>query len=303
MKKSHLLPAIASVALVVGSVLILLSYSDVAGRARTAARSGGRVANTTAGPIEFAEKGAGLPLLAIHGAGGGYDQGLSNAAEFVGDGFRVIAPSRFGYLGTPVPADASSTAQADAHAALLAELKVDKVVVVGISAGARSAIELALRHQDMVTALILMVPATYAPTSSVAIEDSRGSRFAFWLVNAGADFAWWATGKIAPAALIRFLGVSGVARNCFDRRHHSPLPVCMRSRGPNYTYGLLNVDAPHSTAFPVAVNQLNTTWLNRFNACLLDYAPSRSMVEDMMTVPRLPYCPSSSATLMPRGSR
>lgn len=208
MKKSHLLPAIASVAIVVGSVLILLSYSDVAGRARTAARSGGRVANTTAGPIEFAEKGAGLPLLAIHGAGGGYDQGLSNAAEFVGDGFRVIAPSRFGYLGTPVPADASSTAQADAHAAVLAELKVDKVVVVGISAGARSAIELALRHQDMVAALILMVPATYAPTSSVAIEDSRGSRFAFWLVNAGADFAWWATGKIAPAALIRFLGVS-----------------------------------------------------------------------------------------------
>jgi hypothetical protein len=34
-------------------------------------------------------------------AGGGYDQGLANVADLVGDDFRVIAPSRFGYLGTP----------------------------------------------------------------------------------------------------------------------------------------------------------------------------------------------------------
>ena len=163
--------------------------------------------NTTAGPIEYAETGAGKPLLSIHGAGGGHDQGLSNAADLVGNGFRVIAPSRFGYLGTPIPADASPAAQADAHAALLAELSVDKVIVVGISAGARSAIDLALRHPDMVVALILMVPAAYAPASPVAIERHLGNQFAFWLVNAGADFAWWATEKIAPSVLIRFIGV------------------------------------------------------------------------------------------------
>jgi hypothetical protein len=62
-----------------------------------------------------AEKGSGIPLLSIHGAGGGYDQGLANAAGFVGAGFRIIAPSRFGYLGTPVPPDISPAAQADAH--------------------------------------------------------------------------------------------------------------------------------------------------------------------------------------------
>jgi hypothetical protein len=76
---------------------------------------------------------------------GGYDQGLANVADFVGDGFRVIAPSRFGYLGTPVPPDSSPAAQADAHAALLSELNISKPIVVGISA-ARSAIELAIRH-------------------------------------------------------------------------------------------------------------------------------------------------------------
>jgi 2-hydroxy-6-oxonona-2,4-dienedioate hydrolase len=200
--------AVLLVAIAVGSVLVFLAYDDDISRTRAAVTGGGRMANTAAGPIEYAERGVGIPLLSIHGAGGGYDQGLSNAAELVGEGFRVIAPSRFGYLGTPVPADASPLAQAEAHAALLAELKIDKVVVVGISAGTRSAVEFALRYPDRVTALILMVPATYAPESPVAIEESRGSQFAFWLVNAGADFTWWATEKIAPSILIRFLGVT-----------------------------------------------------------------------------------------------
>jgi 2-hydroxy-6-oxonona-2,4-dienedioate hydrolase len=196
--------ALTIVILVAGVAVI--SYQDEIARAR-AALNGGRIAKTMAGPIEYTEDGSGIPLLSIHGAGGGYDQGLANASEFAGDGFRVIAPSRFGYLGTPIPRDSSPAAQADALAALLNELKTDKAVVVGVSAGARSALELALRHPEKVSALVLIVPGTYAPTSPVMIEESRGSQLAFWLVNAGADFAWWVLGKIAPSALIRFLGV------------------------------------------------------------------------------------------------
>ena len=199
--------AAGAVAAAVAGMLVVVAYRDEVGRARTVAHRGGRSACTTAGPIEYAEKGTGMPLLSIHGAGGGYDQGLANAAELVGDEFRIIAPSRFGYLGTPIPVEASPAAQADAHAALLAELKVDKAAVVGISAGANSALELALRHPDRVAALVLVVPATYAPESAVTIEGSRGSRFAFRLVNTGGDFAWWIVGKIAPSVLIRFVGV------------------------------------------------------------------------------------------------
>ncbi len=207
MSRTSLLLMVASVAVVVAAALVFRSYTDAIGRARAVVSSGGRIANTPAGMIEYAENGVGILLLSIHGAGGGYDQGLAIAADLVGDGFRVIAPSRFGYLGTPIPEDASPSAQADAHVALLGELGVDKAVVVGISAGARSAIELALRHPRRVAAVILIVPGTYAPASPVAIEASCGSQFAFWRVNAGADFAWWATEKIAPSVLIRFLGV------------------------------------------------------------------------------------------------
>jgi 2-hydroxy-6-oxonona-2,4-dienedioate hydrolase len=199
--------SVVLVAIVVASALIFFFYTREIGLARAEARRGGRIANTIAGPIEYAEKGAGIPLLSIHGAGGGYDQGLANVAGLVGEGVRVIAPSRFGYLGTPIPVDTSDAAQANAHAALLAALNIDRAIVVGISAGARSAAELALRHPDKVAALILIVPGTYAPEGPVAIEGSRASALLLWLVNTGADFVWWVAEKIAPSILIRFLGV------------------------------------------------------------------------------------------------
>ena len=91
----------AVVAIGAASALIFLAYKSELSRMRADASRGGRIANTTAGPIEYAEKGTGIPLLSIHGAGGGYDQGLANVAELVGDDFRVIAPSRFGYLAPP----------------------------------------------------------------------------------------------------------------------------------------------------------------------------------------------------------
>lgn len=227
-------------ALLTGS-LIHLRYSQDIARARALITKDAHIAQTSVGPIQYGEKGAGTPLLSIHGAGGGYDQGLANAADLVGSGFRIIAPSRFGYLGTPVPADPSPEAQADAHAALLDALRLDQAIVLGVSAGARSAIALALRHPERVSALILIVPASFEPSNPVAIEESRGSKLVFWLVNAGADFAWWALETIAPSVLIRFIGVPpevvAAAPKAEQERVwrivHSIQPLSKRVRGIN----------------------------------------------------------------------
>ena len=197
----------ASLALGAMAGAVFLSYENEISRARDAASRGSLVADTEVGQTEYAERGAGFPLLSIHGAGGGFDQGLANAAELVGKGFRIVAPSRFGYLRTPVPQSPSPAAQADAHAALLSKLTISRAVVVGVSAGARSAVELAIRHPDKVAALVLIVPGLYSPASPVSIEASRGSKFVFWVVNAGGNFAWWAAENIAPSMLIRFVGV------------------------------------------------------------------------------------------------
>ena len=123
-----------------------------------ALEAGGTVVETSAGPIEYAREGEGEPALVIHGAGGGYDQGLSIGRDTLGFGYDMIAPSRFGYLRTPLRDDVTPAAQADAHAALLDALGIDQVVVLAASAGAPSAIELALRHPERVRSMILLVP-------------------------------------------------------------------------------------------------------------------------------------------------
>lgn len=200
---------LVGIASAAGSAAALMSYSRYRQEMRairSEVESGSTIAETTAGPIEYAEEGDGEPLLLIHGAGGGYDQGLLIGRDFV-DGYRVIAPSRFGYLRTPVPDDSSPAAQADAHSALLDFLGVKKCIVLGVSAGGPSAIELALRHPEKVSSLILLVPRTYDPTQAVGVDNAFQSQAILRLVERSADFLFWLAMKLARASVVRFLGV------------------------------------------------------------------------------------------------
>jgi hypothetical protein len=80
-----------------GAAIMAAFRSDMgAARARLAARS--RLVETTCGPVEVAESGSGPAVLVVHGTGGGFDQGMMAATGPFGTGYRVIAPSRFGYL-------------------------------------------------------------------------------------------------------------------------------------------------------------------------------------------------------------
>lgn len=117
--------------------------------------AGSKIVNTACGPIEYAESGRGYPVLVIHGASGGYDQGLV-MARLNNDIYRCIAISRFGYLRTPMPEVASPDAQSDAHAAFLDALGLDNTAVIAGSAGGLSALHFALRYPERCTALILL---------------------------------------------------------------------------------------------------------------------------------------------------
>lgn len=68
---------------------------------------------TRVGALEYAVAGDGPPLMMIHGTGGGFDQGLLFAAAIRQRGFRIVSASRFGYLGSAFPDDASPAHQAD----------------------------------------------------------------------------------------------------------------------------------------------------------------------------------------------
>ena len=80
--------------------------------ARNAAAAGSTIVATSCGPVEYAERGVGPAVLSLHGTGGGWDQGLSIARGLVERGYRVIAPSRYGYLRTPMPAYATPQREA-----------------------------------------------------------------------------------------------------------------------------------------------------------------------------------------------
>jgi len=165
------------------------------------------IAKTNRGPIEYAREGSGPVAFVIHGAGGGYDQGLYLAHDMLGEGFDVIAPSRFGYLQTPVPTDASHGAQADAHAALLDILSVQKAIVMGVSAGAPSAIEFAVRYPERTVALILVVPRAYDPANQVGVDQTPQNKTVIRLFENSADFPYWAATKVGRKQLVRFFGV------------------------------------------------------------------------------------------------
>ena len=121
---------------------------------------------TSFGTVEYAEKGEGEPVLAVHGAGGGFDQGIDVTGALAGRGFRLITPSRFGYLRSTLPGSPTTAMQADAYAELLDRLSLDKVILVGISAGAWSSMQFAIRHPDRCRALVLLVPADYLPAGT-----------------------------------------------------------------------------------------------------------------------------------------
>src|SRR6185295_14207655 len=97
---------VAVVAALVGA-LVYGAYRPHLARARARISTGSQIAATRCGPIEYAEAGQGPPVLVVHGAGGGFDQGLEMGDGLARAGFHVIAPSRFGYLRTPLPTDAS----------------------------------------------------------------------------------------------------------------------------------------------------------------------------------------------------
>jgi 2-hydroxy-6-oxonona-2,4-dienedioate hydrolase len=196
-------------ALLVAAVVIIgfgaatyARYRPVLEQARARLATGSQIAATRCGPIEYAERGAGAPVLVVHGAGGGFDQALDLADGLAQAGYRVIAPSRFGYLRTPLPADASAEAQADAHACLLDALHVPAAVVMGVSAGGPSSLQFALRFPERTRALVLLVPATYAPTRTPAARASRLTMFMFDAVLRS-DFLFWVGSRIAPRAYVR----------------------------------------------------------------------------------------------------
>lgn len=239
--KRIVLAAAASAAFLVAGLAawIYFSYERDLQRERERVVSGSSVVQTPCGQIEYAATGEGLPLLVVHGAGGGWDQGMLFAKSFLESGFRVIAVSRFGYLRTPLPRDASPAAQADAYVCLLDALGIGKAAIVGASAGAPSTMQFALRHPERCSAMALLVPLAWDPRRSArppetaaipsSFESALRSDFLFWLATKTMRTAAVAAAFATPPAVLEAASADERARVRELLRY--VLPVSERREG------------------------------------------------------------------------
>ena len=150
-----------------GVLLVLVIYFIVQGiRCNMAVKeSKSRLATYNAqtialsyGDMTYVDSGKGEVILSVHGIFGGYDQAYDTCKDLCSD-YRIIAPSRFGYLGSDVSGDGTPARQAAAYVELLDKLGIDKVYLLATSAGGSIAIRFALDYPERTKGLILYCSA------------------------------------------------------------------------------------------------------------------------------------------------
>jgi pimeloyl-ACP methyl ester carboxylesterase len=171
-----------------------------AARARLA-RVERHVISTPLGAVEYAERGSGAQVLVVHGIFHNCVGGLLSVRDLCADR-RVIAPSRFGYLGSSIPVDATPEHQADVFVTLLDALHIDQIDVIGESAGTTAALQLALRHPERVKHLAVLVGNLQGSPTAV-VQPSAARLF-------NRQLPLWVLRTIAPSMMIRL--VAGVPK-------------------------------------------------------------------------------------------
>ena len=110
------------------------------------------------GDMSYVDKGNGEVILSVHGIFGGYDQAFDTCKDF-SSGYRILSPSRFGYLGSDMLGSGTPAEQATAYVEFLDRLGIDKVYLLATSAGCSIAIRFALDYPERTKGLILYCSA------------------------------------------------------------------------------------------------------------------------------------------------
>lgn len=174
-----------------------------------------RLAETRHGVIEYISWGEGAPVLVVHGAGGGFDQGRLLAEAMGPYDMRYISVSRFGYLGSALPETASTGAQAEAFADLLDALGIERVSILAMSGGAPPSLKFAELFPERVSRMALLSPAPFTPFSP-DVDDRPIPTWAYTALL-GNDIAYWTLTKLARHQLEEAFDVRRDLRKSLSR--------------------------------------------------------------------------------------
>jgi pimeloyl-ACP methyl ester carboxylesterase len=215
--------------------LLMWKFKKVKEDAKKRIKQGSNMIKTKLGEMECAINGEGSPVLISHGNGGGYDQGLEIAELYTSGEFKIIAPSRFGYLNTPIPKDRDATpmAQADAYVSLLDELKIPKVAILAVSDGGPSALQFAIRHPERCLGVIMVAAKSCTPPKDTWLQAIMFNSML------RADFLYWYMTYKYRELLLTVFGVPKEVQDKFtddDNRMVSAVvdlmnPISYRKKG------------------------------------------------------------------------
>lgn len=180
--------------------------------------------------VEYRVDGAGPAVLVVHGNSGGHDQALQTGRNFFGGEHRIVAVSRFGYLGSQIPDDASPAAQARVYEAVLERERIEKAIVIGVSAGGAPALRFALDYPDRTSGLVLVA----ADVPSKSADRPAGPPHAllhdlpFWLITHPFRAAMFAMFGLDRAS---FRSAPPAARASVEELFETMLPLEPRRAG------------------------------------------------------------------------
>jgi pimeloyl-ACP methyl ester carboxylesterase len=136
-------------------LLLLIAYLLNRGQLRKELASASRIIQTAAGPVEYIDVGTGTVVLHAHGMGGGFDH-VQYCKFLIDSGYRVIVPSRPGYLRTPLACGKTPREQAEIYATLLDTLNIHQAGFYAISQGGASALEFAHAYPERCLGLVFV---------------------------------------------------------------------------------------------------------------------------------------------------
>lgn len=157
----------------------------------------GNILETSYGKMEYLCKGVGIPVLIVHGMAGGFDQALQTGIGLLGEGYKIIAVSRFGYLNSSLPEESTPEDQAKAYKEILDYLGIDETVILAVSAGGASALKFTLKYPERARSLILI--GSGAP-SKKEIKGATGPPH--FVIN---DFIFWFMLKYMKYAMLSMM--------------------------------------------------------------------------------------------------
>lgn len=159
------------------------------------------VVETSIGKVEYyVHKGKGIPVLIVHGISGGYDQAIQTGLDLVGEQKTLIGVSRFGYLKSDLPKEATPKNQSHVYAELLDKLEIKQVYLLATSAGGTTALKFALLYPEKVKGVILVGSGT--PSKEPVKGPAGPPRFIY------NDFIFWTLINKMESSLISMFGIT-----------------------------------------------------------------------------------------------